>query len=298
MSDPSELERLRQLSGAHFRLSNGYGVLTFSLQVGAVAFATLPAFRDAVPDWTPYLTAVLAILATLLRSVSETHKSTADEMLRRIEAADGAGVPLKPRELADWFAAASPLVCWLADGAISDGAYFASHEPPSARRTVMNTYESAWWSKHLAATQGAITWVGVVVTLGAAVLVLRIAASPQPVLPVGTSAVDAANAAILFLLTQAPLRKVLGLRAFQAASARVMERAERLLAQESVSDLEAADVRTQYQFARRGASAISTLVWKVRRRRLNALWARVALSTGHSDLQAVPEAIDRTNLTG
>lgn len=269
------IEQLRCLSGAHFRMANGYGVLTFWLQAGAVVVATVPAFRSTVPDWIPYLTAGLAILATLLRAASDSHKSKADEMLRRVEAADGAGAPLNPRELADWRAAASPLVAWLGRQPQGDGSYFASKEPPSPRRTVMNTYESAWWSKHLAGTQATISWAGIVVILGAAFLVLRMAASPSPPIAVGVTAVEAANAAILFMLTQAPLRKALGLRAFQAASSRVVDRAERMLSAKAIADVEAADIRTQYQLARRGAPGISTLVWKIRRSRLNALWREV-----------------------
>ena len=279
-AEPNEIERLRCLSGAHFKLSNGSGLAAFWLQVAAVACATLPALRSAVPDWTPYLTAALAIVATLLRSASDASKSKADEILRRVEAADGAGARLHSREVADWWAEASPLVTWLAQRTVTDGAYFASQEQPSPRRTVMNTYESAWWSKHIARTQAGVTWIGIVLTFAAAILVLRIASSPKPVFDVGSAAVDAANAAILFLLTQAPIRRFLDLLTFHRTAARVVERAERLLTQNSISDIEAADLRTQYQLARRAAPALSTTLWRIRRPRLIALWTRIASQTG------------------
>ena len=270
------VEQLRRLSGAHFIAANSYGLVTFSLQVAAVALATLPALKNAVPNWSPYLIALFALAATVLRAAAEKHKSAADEMLRRVEAADGTGARLNAREIADWLAAASPVVRWLAGRARGNGSYFASREPPSPRRTVLNTYESAWWSKHLAATQASISWAGIFVILASAGFVLRIAASSAPVISLSAGTVEAANAVILFLLTQAPLRKALGLRAFQSASARVIERAERMLAQPDISEVDAADLRTQYQFARRGAPGISALTWRFRQRRLNKLWAGVA----------------------
>jgi hypothetical protein len=280
---PSMVERLRILSGGHFSLSNALGLFATTAQVAAVGFATFPTLLGSALGWTPIISALLALAGAGARGVGERHRATGDEMLRRVEASDGAGTPLQPRELADWEYTASWLVRRLAREP-NLGSYFASAEPPSPRRTVLNTYESAWWSCRLASNIADYSYlaIGVIVILG--VLVLR-AAVPETGLHVGASTINAASAAILFLLTDAPLRRALGLRAFSAKSSRIVDKAEELLSAESISESAAADLQTQYQLARAAAPGISSLAWSMRSRELNNLWKTIAASVDRNAVE-------------
>jgi hypothetical protein len=271
-----DVERLRQLSGAHFRFANYCGGIAFTFQVIAVVCGVWPLLRDAASIWIPYLIATLAIATTFIGAIAENHKAIADDILRCVEAADGSANPLKARQVADWWADAAPLIRYFAKRGAGDGGYFASREPASARRTVENTYESAWWSAKLAKTQKIATWVGISIIAGAAILIFRFAASHEPIIPIEDGLVEAASAALMFLLTQAPLRKAIALASFERSSERIVEYADALLEKNSISNTEAIDLQIQYQLARRASPPLSTAIWKIRRPHLNAQWRPVA----------------------
>jgi hypothetical protein len=184
-----------------------------------------------------------------------------------------------------------------------DQPYFASTLPPSPERLVANVLESAWWTKRLAGDLRTIElWkVGVIVVVGS--LVLRAATLPPPHAPVeairvSQDLIELATAAVLFFLTQGPLRRAGEFGTLREGAARVEERAANLWHRGAIAEADALELTHEHQLVRKGSPLIPTVWWRIRQRRLNALWSRIALtdpsvappSRGASPLRSSPSA--------
>jgi hypothetical protein len=144
---------------------------------------------------------------------------------------------------------------------------------PSPRRLLLNTYESAWWTKRLAKDMVWLQACGIATLLGAALLVLRTALPGEGAPATVGDFSDLALAAVLFAFTQGPLRRLLAFRSLSEGAARVEARAEGMLAQSGsegiILEADATALLSEYHLVRKGSPAIPVTWWRLRRRRLN-----------------------------
>ena len=278
-----DVERLRRLGGAHFKLSNGWATSVTVAQLSAIIVGAVPGIRDALGQWTPLLLLALAYLTALSRAVADRHKGRGDTALRQVEIADGLGRKIDPGALADALDDASPLVRWMAERERRDQPYFASTLPPSPARLVANVRESAWWTKRLAGDLRAIEFWKVGVIVAAGLLVLRAATlppsrTPAASIPISQDLVELATAAVLFFLTQGPLRRAGEYGALRDGASRVEQHAASLARTGTITDAGALELAHEYQIARKGSPLVPTMWWRLRQRRLNALWKEGAAS--------------------
>jgi hypothetical protein len=265
-----EIERLK---GAAFRLANTWSFFALLCQIAALVIGVVTPARLLFGAWAPVVVVGLGYLMAILRLLGDEQKGMADAILRKTEVADGLGRPLPPRERADLLADAS-LVARLVAKTIdpSEGSY-GNALAPSPRRLLLNTYESAWWTKRLAKDMVWLQACGIATLLGAAILVLRTALPGEGAPATVGDFSDLALAAVLFAFTQGPLRRLLAFRSLSEGAARVEARAEGMLAQSGsegiILEADATALLSEYHLVRKGSPAIPVTWWRLRRRRLN-----------------------------
>lgn len=271
---PPTTPTLRQLTGAYFRLSGAWGLTASLAQLAAVLLGAVPLLKEMTG--VAYLVAVasLAYVVATTRLLAEAAKRRAELLLRRSELEDGLGEMIPPRELADLQDDASWLVNAIAAGIPASDADYASEKLPSPARLVENIYESAWWTFRLAKDMRFFEAVRFAVVLGMALLVLRASTIQSPTPLVGANVVELSVALILFLLTQTPLRRIVGFHLLVEGAAKTIATVETIATRAPISRADALSVATQYQLIRHGAPLIPPALWRFRRKRLNTLWSQ------------------------
>jgi hypothetical protein len=265
---------LRSLETAYHKVAAiGVGVVVAAQATAIViAWLTRPGITGAW--WQPAALAGLAVVTALVRMMSRAFAARADVIKRRREFLDGLGRQLSVRERAEVVDDAPAVVLWSAERSISAEPYFASPAPSSPLRAIQNTYESAWWTSRLAKDMVGFESARTLVIAVAAALLLRVGLG-QTAATSGLDPVKIASAALLFLLTGAPMKQAIDYLALYRGAERAAERAERAC-KRTPTELEAVEVLMSYQLVRKGAPLIPSWLWRVRRNGLNQLWASVA----------------------
>ncbi|HSH37964.1 MAG TPA: hypothetical protein VK993_04190 [Chthoniobacterales bacterium] len=228
---------------------------------------------------------LLAVLAEALMWNSDRWKSAAQRLHRNLDFEDSLGWKISNTELADAFARYSGNL----EAFVSNpkGTYFASTEPPGAKRAIENVQESSWWSEHLSETMGwlftgliVLIIIGCVVLLNVSIDTITPAVSAAAEAGGGGSAVAVVSASVvkivtsfvLFILTYGVLRYAAGYFSFSLKAKSVKERAEALLENNALSDIHAIKLWQDYHLARAAAPLLPNWVWRVREKKLNELW--------------------------
>jgi hypothetical protein len=179
----------------------------------------------------------------------------------------------------------------------SAGNYFASTEPPGARRAVENLRESAWWSMHLSETMWWIFITLIVLVFVGCIFLLNLSVQdvsqashhaittaqnqgPQPtatpaesVSPaVSASVVKVVTSAVLFIFSYGLFKFATGYFSFSAKSRQVADKAEVILNNGAIDEVQAIKLWQDYHLARDAAPMLPNWVWKIREKKLNKLW--------------------------
>ncbi|HYR08564.1 MAG TPA: hypothetical protein VEQ60_12370 [Longimicrobium sp.] len=275
MSDTDQ--EARRLSKALFGIAKSASAVAFTGELAALVLGGWLAVTQ-VPQWSSTtVLGALALLTFLARSTAERWKEQGDDVLRRLDLADGLGRAVTPHELADFDAGAPALANWLSRGADAAEPYFASRLPPSPARLVENLRESAWWTSHVARTAEWLQriWITSFAVLG--VWSLMVAAMRAGSASSFLAAPGFAVAVLIFLFTDGPYRRVGEFREFREAAARVeMEAGHSLRQPDRITEPDALLLAAQYHLARKGSPLLPAIVWRLRAPRLNRLWAEVA----------------------
>ena len=232
---------------------------------------------------------VLALASEGLMWQADRWKGAAHGLHRKLDFQNSFGWLISESELMDYLARYPGNMDELIGQ--STGSYFASNEPPSARRAVENVRESAWWSMHLAES---MFWQSVVVIIGVVVgclLLLNVSvgslassqttisttqiATPQPTETkqgVNAQTVKIVTAAILFIFSFGLFKFSTGYYSFSAKSKQVKDSAELLIKSDLIEEVQAIKIWQDYHLAREAAPIIPTWIWKLREKKLNALW--------------------------
>lgn len=275
---------LRRYASAYFNMSGYLAGLAVGLQVVGLALASLPSFRNWLEPSTRWVILALAGVAPLLRSFADDTKRTADEILRRLEASDGLGVPIRAMELENVRQGAFTAITWIAEKQALDPTPYASRSVPGPRRLVENARETAWWSTRLAREQARWEFVWTAVMGLACVVALIQVGSTAASGHASNGAhdlVEFASAMLVFVFAEGFFRRALELSSFAKESQRTVEKADRLLRPEGTSAAEAISVpealllASGYAIARNAAPRLSSIWYRQRRNQLNAAWDRI-----------------------
>ena len=145
----NNLHKLKKISAKTFRKAKRWYLGYILCQFGVLIFAVLSIFSDLGANKSAVI-ALLGVLATeFIRWRSDFWKSHGEWAKRKLEIADGLGISVDSKDIADWLAMQSKGFLDDVSNEETQGSEFDSAESPGAKRLVENTQESAWWSKHL-----------------------------------------------------------------------------------------------------------------------------------------------------
>jgi hypothetical protein len=228
---------------------------------------------------------LLAALAEASMWNSDRWKSAAQRLHRSLDFEDSLGWKISNTELADALARYSGNLKALVSN--PKGTYFASTEPPGAKRAIENVQESSWWSEHLSETMGwlfagliVLIIIGCIVLLNVSIdtITPAVAAAAEAggsrsaVEVVSASVVKVVTSLVLFILTYGLLRYSTGYFSFSLKAKSVKERAEALLENNALSEIHAIKLWQDYHLARLAAPLLPNWVWRLREKKLNELW--------------------------
>jgi hypothetical protein len=261
----------RAICNAYFGLAKKW--LTIALVCRFLIFLTgtvsvlVPGLAGYAP---PLIVTLLAISAELVSWRSDSYKSDAEVLLRKLDARDSLGWQISGAEMSD-LGIRSPKKLHKLVAAANDD-YFASREGIGARRTLENIQESAWWSKHLAERikqYYLVLTVGLIVGL-IVVLIVSIDTVRNYTLLGGIGRV--VTAALMLVFSLGLFRSVMGYSGFAAKAARIEERIEHLLSNSQVGEVDAIKIMQEYHLSRASAPLIPSWVWKQMQGDLNEMW--------------------------
>ncbi len=244
-------------------------VVTARVAIAAITvYALIVTGDEATAAVAVCLLFVVSELADLYASAVRLRGET---LARHVDLADSFGWPVEAGERADILADVPTNFLGI-DGHDDSGKYFASQLNPGSVRALSNVMESSWWSKHLARFAKRVTLI-VLVSLAAILLSLMIVAV-QSVgeVSVAHAVSRAAMAVIIAVMTMGVLRLAHGYTAFESHARDVERRAQALLERGGATELTALRVWNDYHAHRAEAPLIPTWIWRMRRKKLTALW--------------------------
>jgi hypothetical protein len=225
---------------------------------------------------------VLGILSEAAMWYSDRWKSRAQGWQRKLDFENSLGWRIGNAELVDALARYSgSLEALLAD---PKGSYFASTEPPGPKRALENIRESSWWSMNLAESMGWCFVVLISAIIAGCILLLNVSiesvlasagspdSTPKILEVVSAGVVKIVTSLLLFILSYGLLRLAVGYFRFGAAAESVKEKAENLLGAGNSDEIQAIKLWQDYHLARAEAPLIPNWAWRLREKKLNALW--------------------------
>jgi hypothetical protein len=290
MEKTYNLERLRDSLFARCKAFWGAGLFVKLL---VFICGTLVVFLLASSHVLALLGLFFAALSEWLLWLSDRWKSASQQLHRKLDLENSFGWKIKKAELLDFMARYALNL----DDFTSEptGSYFASKEDPGPRRAVENLRESSWWSMHLAETMWwiSITTIILIVVgcvfllnfsvgnfLQASVKVSTVAQTNNQVISQASATAQAVDAsvikvvttAILFVFSYGLFRFTTGYFVFKEKSNRAREKADQLLEKADVDHVEAIKLWQEYHLAREASPTVPSWIWKMRQKKLNALW--------------------------
>jgi hypothetical protein len=231
---------------------------------------------------------VLAAMSELLVWQSDKWKGAAHGLHRKLDLENAFGWYISENELLDYLARYPGDTDALIGK--STGSYFASVETPGPKRAIENLRESSWWSMHLAES---MFWRSIIVMIGIGLgclmllnlSVSNLAQSQGKTTITSTSSTSSESAsgvkvqtikivtsAILFIFSYGLLKFATGYYGFSAKSKQIKESADRLLQSDKLDQIQVIKLWQDYHLAREASPMMPTWIWKLRQKRLNALW--------------------------
>jgi hypothetical protein len=269
--DSTALADLEAIVHTQFRVSTWAARALMLLQIAAIPIVAVESVRRAIGSALPWAIVTIGLLAPALRIMSDRARGRADRALTMREFHVGSGDPPATPEIASLIRQSGWIGRTLLRLSSTDRRSFSHpHAEHDARRLMLNTVESAWWSARLAKGMAVICLAGSI-GLGAAALI-----GLFPHLALTSDYLEFAAGLIVFVFAEWAVGKRSGHLDFAAASESIVRRGLNRLRSQSADDLSALRLTLEYQKARLVAPTLSTVWWKINRKRLNAEWDRIA----------------------
>ena len=248
-------------------------------QIIVLVFAVASIFAEIDPKVSAVIAFVIVFSAEALRWLSDSWKSQGELAKRKLEMADGLGIPVDGPYIADWLAAKPKGFLEDVTAREIQGSEFDSVQPVGPRRLVENTQESAWWSKHLSRRMLFYLSIVLVFTTVCAfvALTVSIAGLKNPTDPLAASTVQYVGGVVcstlVFILSINVVRLLLEFCAFAGDTREVLRQCAELLKDADIDQRDALWALHDYQTSRSLAPLIPTFVWKIRGAHLREQWA-------------------------
>ncbi len=226
------------------------------------------------------LGAVLAAILTTLVSVgselcqwrSDFWKGKAEDLLRKLDLQDGLGYRITKAELSDLLIGISAKARTTLTGASGSWPYFASTHAVGARRALENIQESAWKSKHIAATCTRIYFAASCIMAAGGLLVLLISLSTIRDFDILATIARVVASVVTLIFSLGLFRLTIGYHGFSIKAAQSETRARELMDVGELDEGQAIKVIHDYHLARATAPLLPSSAWKWMGPNLDALW--------------------------
>jgi hypothetical protein len=248
-------------------------------QVAVLGFAILSIFAELNPNLSALIAFTCVLLTEMLRWRSDYWKTEGESAKRRWELASGFGVPVDNQYIADWLAARPRGFIDRVMAPQIEGLNFESTHPPGCVRTIENTQESAWWSKHESRRLTAYLSCLLLAVLVSAFTALTISIARLQAQHVAQSGASLQNvggvicAVLMFVISVNLLRLIVEFSTFSASAERILQRCHDLLHEPAPTEREVLSLLHDYQTARHSAPLLPTLIWKLHRKHLSEQWS-------------------------
>ncbi len=240
-------------------------IKVFSVSLGAISVLLFPGFKSAA-----VIIFLLFIAAELAAWRSDSFKSSAQAVLRKLDFSDSFGWGISREEMSDLIVdCPSRLRKRIPPQADDD--YFASAEPIGARRSLDNLQESSWWSKHLSRRMGHITLGVTTALIVMSVVVLLISINSVQSFDTLTSIGRVVSSGLMLIVSLGLLRLCIGYYHFAKKAEQAERDAIRLL-NSGADNLEAVKAWHEYQVSRASAPLIPSSLWRYMNNDLNEAW--------------------------
>lgn len=276
MSD--EAAKLQKMVAKTFRRAKQWYLSYVLWQVIVLVFAVGSIFVEINPNVSAVIALIVILAAETFRWRSDNWKSQGELAKRKLETADGLGIPVEGPYIADWLAAKPSGFLQDVNAREIQGSEFDSVQLPGARRLVENTQESAWWSKHLSGRM--VFYLGFILLFTTAcafiALTLSIAKLKTPMDPHSASVVQNVGGIVcsmlVFVLSINVIRLLIEFWAFAAEAKEVLHQSAELLKQTDIKERDALWLLHDYQTSRSLAPLVPTFIWKIHGAHLREQW--------------------------
>jgi hypothetical protein len=268
------------LRDALFKRCKGYWAAGLSVNLLVFVLGTFVIFGPDCAKWVALAALFLKVVAEGLLWYSDHWKGLAQALHRKLDLENALGWTITKSELADLLARFTGKLDSLAG--MRKGSYFASSEPPGTKRAIQNVRESSWWSMHLAQSMGWVfsllivcLLVGCILLLNASVQTLpqeNVSAAVVPKSVVAAAVVKIVTSAIMLVFSLGLLRLACGYFGYASKSRQVREKAESMLENGAGDEIQAVKLWQDYHLARAGSPILPDWIWRLREKKLNALW--------------------------
>jgi hypothetical protein len=244
--------------------------IALSLKAAVFVGGALTILLSVGSGFAPIVIGLVAAASELAMWRSDWVKGIAETLHRKLDLEDSFGWRITNADLRDLLARIDIDLSDLAEP--TEANYFASKSPPSDQRALENLQESAWWSKHLAESMWKICLGAICALIVGCILLLLTSVHAVKDQAVLSEVGKVVTSAILLIFSLSLLRFTVGYFLFSKKAEKAEERAKTLVATSSVGNIEAIKLWQEYQLARASAPLVPTRIWKLREKRLNALW--------------------------
>jgi hypothetical protein len=231
---------------------------------------------------------ILAALSEFLQWFSDRWKGAAQQLHRKLDFENSFGWQITDREMKDFLARYAGDIDSFS--VPSKGNFFASGEQPGPRRAVENLRESAWWSMHLSETMWWIFITAIILIFFGCIFLLNISvqnfseattttasqvgrsSGAQPA-GVSASVVKVVTSTVLFIFSYGLFKFATGYFSFSHKSRQIADKAEGVLGNGAIDEVQAIKLWQDYHLARDAAPLVPNWIWKLREKKLNRVWS-------------------------
>jgi hypothetical protein len=274
----NNLIKVKKISAKTFRKAKHWYLGYILCQLGVLIFAVSSIFLSLNPNISAVI-AFLGVFATeCVRWRSDYWKSQGEWAKRQLEIADGLGVAVDSRVVADWLTTQSKGFLDDVRDDETQGSDFDSTELPGSRRLVENIQESAWWSKHLSRRMAIYLASILLAVILIAVFALSICISSLKADAIKQSGAVVQNvggvicSVLMFIFSINLIRLLTDFMTFASEAKEILGRCDTLLNSSTVLERDACSVMHDYQTARSMAPLLPTFVWKIHGNHFREHW--------------------------
>lgn len=273
MNVPAEtLADARGALSIWFSRSKMWWGIGMTLQVVVAVAAAITAVCGSIAGWVGLMLGSGAVVGAICRWRGDSLRHRADTLLKHVELDDGFGWEIDRKVLSDNLVMAIPLETGARSRGAEQGNFYASSREPGPLRALENLRESAWWTQHLARWMAWFTGIGTIVLLG--VTMWGLLAALTIVGPADVIVLSNVLVAVLAVIVATDLvRLPFDYHAMSQDACDFDSLASALLGPGRPTVDQALRLVTDYQLRRALAPQVPDWVWRLRRKRLDAIWS-------------------------